>query len=313
MFIINNKYGKTNLNKSMLAFIHMRKCVGTTMISILRANYLLRHADITVALNIPRRFLNLDDLRFALRINPFILSIASHKLSPVGKLENLIPNIRYFAIFRDPKARYISDFLYKVEIEKRTLLNFEKFLSRERFNDHQTKAIAGISNVNAAIEMLEKRLWLVGISESFDEFLLMLKKKLSNSSFDIRYKSRRVATERNSKSRIFEKSSFDFSFKPRKVAIEHNTKGKILEKGFEKYEDIIYENNKNDYQLYNYVKDIIIPRQRKEYGDDLEKDLANFKKELITYKPDRFVEFLCLLYRRLYYNPLLKLYRCINS
>ena len=281
VLMIGENHRKIYDSRTLLAFVHIRKCAGTTLLSILRSNFFLTHLDIKPATKRHKRFLDDQDLGFALRINPFISSIAGHKVSPAARLETLVPNIRYITTFRDPRARYLSDYIYHVEVEKRPV-TFEHWLTIEQFKNCQTKAITGTSNVDNAIDAIEKQLWLVGICEAYDEFLLMLKKKLAIPGFDIRYKSRRVASDRKATDRARQ--------------IE-----------WDKYHDAIYENNRSDYELYNYVRQIVLPRQRSGYGAELERDLAEFKKELRGYRPNRLKEFVCCLYRNLYYGPLWKL------
>ena len=159
---------------------------------------------------------------------------------------------------------------------------FEKWLAIDAFKDYQTKALAGTANVSEAIEIIERRVWLVGIREAFDEFLLMLRKKLAIRDFDIRYKARRVASERQARN---DARQIDWA----------------------NYGDAIYENNRNDFELYNYVNRVILPRQRNWYGREMERDVAEFRKELLAYSPNRVRESACYLYRNLYSRPLRRL------
>jgi hypothetical protein len=233
--------------RRILAFVHIEKAAGTTLIHILRRNFFPAYCDVRPLSAASNRLFRAEDLKRTLRINPFIRCIGGHAVRPVGDLVEHYPGVRFITMLRDPARRYISQYQYLTN-EMKQRFTFQEFLDGEEFDNFQTRKIVGSEDVEAAKRMLSERFLLVGIMEQFDEFLLMLQKKLAPAKFDPAYQRLNIARD------------------------------KELGPGlFEQHHDEIMKRNRLDQLLYEYVKSEIIPSNRDWYGEMLEYDLDNFK------------------------------------
>ena len=169
-----------------------------------------------------------DDLKMLLRVNPFLCAIAGHSIVPYSDLADHFPDIRYITLLRDPVKRYISHYQYWVQVLKKEI-SFDKFLSLEDLHNFQTKKIAGSADLFAAKSIIREKIFLTGIVEEFDDFLIVLRDKLAQRHFDIKYERKNVAKSNLIKNRITQ--------------------------NFEKYKERIYSNNRIDNELYKFVKE----------------------------------------------------------
>ncbi len=94
---------------------------------------------------------------------------------------------------RDPILRYISQYIYNLEFLKNNIKNFDDYLSRKSEQNMQIKRIVGSENLGRAIEILKSHFLLVGITEEFDGFLLLLKNKLKPIKFEIGYQKKNIS------------------------------------------------------------------------------------------------------------------------
>jgi hypothetical protein len=234
--------------RPLLAFVHIEKAAGTTLIYLLRRHYLLRYADVRPLHAESEGVFRAADLRTYVRLNPFLLGIGGHSIRPFSDLD-AVRDIRYITILRDPVKRYLSQYRYW-----RTALKsdwtFERFLEHEPSHDFQTRKLAGSPDVGEAIRQLTSKPFLVGIAEEFDAFLVELKHWLNDQSFDIRYTRRNVTDE-----------------------------GKVESPdALQQFEARIRSNNARDIELYHYVVDTLLPRQRAAYAGDLAAAVTRFKE-----------------------------------
>jgi hypothetical protein len=216
-----------------------------------------------------------------LKMNPFIECITGHSVRPHSNLDEVFPNIKYITLFRNPLNHYISQ--YQERVRKTGKLPFEEFLKQDKRSNVQTKFIAGIEDVAAAKSILSKKFLAVGILEEFDEFLMLLKRKLHHRKWS-------------------------FSYTIVNVTKDKHTKESILRQ----YKDMIVEKEQCDIELYNYVKEMVLPKEKAMYGPDFEKDVKDFKgrnkhvNPLIRRYSDYFV-------RQLYYKPATGIVRVLNG
>ncbi|MBW1673565.1 MAG: hypothetical protein JRJ45_07930 [Deltaproteobacteria bacterium] len=216
-----------------------------------------------------------------MRINPFIMCIAGHSVNPYGDLQEQFPNLLFITLLRNPLMRYLSRFQYLIDkMGKR--FTFDEFLTYEEESNFQIKKIAGNESLDMAKAIL-KNSFLVGVVEEFDEFLVLLKKKLEPRIFDPRYE------------------------------IKNITKDKRKRQNFlEMHKDYIVQRNQIDIELYRYVKEDLLPKAKNAYGLKLEKDINNFRRAnrkgpVMT---KRHIDYIC---RKLYYEPITGFIRCING
>lgn len=252
----------------MLAFIHIEKSAGTTFKSILQRNYGAGFCDVRPLFgpsdkqfDPPARESYVEivrnggnpsqfgprDLKAYRQLAPWIHCVAGHSLRPCLGLEKAVAELQYVTILREPVSRYVSYYTYGTGTPRRPWnFSFEEYLSKPNFHNFQTKKIACRADIEAAKAILDKQFMMVGIMEEFDEFLCLLKRKIEPASFDISYQSLNTMRDRQ------------------KIDLTE-------------FSEIIRQNNRVDLELYAYVKETILPRQRAEYGADLRDVVASFK------------------------------------
>ena len=158
-----------------IAFCHVEKCGGTTLVKLLRQAYGIRHCDI-IPINPGVMEVTGDDLDAALRFYPWMNSVAGHCIrgrharSP-GKFEKF----RFYTLLRDPVKRYISDYCYHVDI-----LGYkgglEDWLQREDRRNFMTRVFSPTASVDEAVHVLSNCFSLIGFVEHYDDFLAGLEK-----------------------------------------------------------------------------------------------------------------------------------------
>ncbi len=222
----------------MYAFVHIEKAAGTTLIHILRRNFFMRYVDVRPLSPNSQSVFNAVDLKKYLKINPFTECIGGHAVTPFGNLEDVCSDIKYFTVLRDPVKRYLSQYEYTVHSMRRKI-TFEQFLKSKSWCDLQTTKIAGVADARKAIEILNKKFFVVGVVDQFDLFLATLRQAVTTKSLDISYEQKNIGVT------------------GKRVGI------------YEEYKDRILENNSQDSVLYEYCKNVLIPAQtRRFFGDE---------------------------------------------
>lgn len=267
-----------------LAFVHVPKTGGQTITySLLRSSFGIRHCDVLPWLgeNIVDPFLA-EDLRLVQRIHPRLDSIAGHSVMLYVDLYSVCPDIQYYAFVREPVAQYVSHYQY-IRQHVEPDLKFEDWLQRERYHNNQTKMFAGNASVSDAIKLIHKKCAFVGLTERFDESLLLFK-TLFAKNLNIAYESKNVASDRTIVRDLLARASTY---------------------------DAIAQFCQADLELYEYVANELYPTYQSEYGKTLEKDV-------VTYQSDRgrlqsYNILANRAYRNLVYKPARKLYRLLHS
>jgi hypothetical protein len=269
---------------SLLAFAHIHKAAGTTLLHILRRNFFLRHMDVRPFRKESNGVFRARDLQTCLRLNPFLRCISGHSVRTWSDLEALVPNVQYITILRDPINRFVSHFLYRQDVMKSTY-SLQEAIDREKDHNLQTKYIAGSDDLEAAKRMLEGRFLSAGVSEEFDAFLLLLRRKLEPAPFDISYVSQNLASRRG---------------KDRK---------EIARRIIEENHDALVEMHQVDLKLYDYLKNDLLPREKVEYGPAFERNLAEFQEQVRDRRHKTLRPYIDYAVRKCYYEPVTGLIR----
>jgi len=274
------------MNRRILAFVHINKAAGTTLTHILRLNFFITHVDVQVLSKASKEIFQVEDMKKIIIINPFVRSIAGHCVKPFSDLSDTFPGIRYITILRDPIQRTISHYQYSIE-KHRANFSFDDYLEMPASLNRQTRTIAGSNDITLAKKIIDNRFFLVGIVEEFDEFLLLLKKKLEPLKFRPGYRMQNVAKKDS----------------PIRADINRQ---------FDRYRQKIIQRNLLDIELYNYVKNEVLPKEKKAYGSTFEHDVVKFKSlpKCYTHNILRHMDYIC---RKCYYKPILKLIKRING
>lgn len=229
----------------MLAFMHIRKTGGLTMRAILRKNFGTNNCDCPIN-DVTHR----EDWEWIKRCYPNLSSLQGHAVRIGTELEEVFPNPQYFTIVRDPIKRCISHYQHAI-IHGQKQPALEEWVAK--ISNELCRAICGEANSDYAIEMIETRIGFVGMTETFNESMLLWKKWTGLPDLDLIYL-------------------------PKNIAKSYSTKDKILNDpeamGF------IREQNQEDLKLFEYIRENVYPRQKADYGETLAHDLAEYEQEL---------------------------------
>jgi hypothetical protein len=254
-----------------LVFIHMPKAAGSTLQRIIDRQYSgLKTFDID-GNGIPRVQASIDHLRSMSEAERAELRcVKGHVPYGIGKW--LREPVRYISMLREPVARAISDYnfaagdpahnLYKEVNEKSmSLLQYVEMRARLGLANLYTRMLGGCVNwenlalsgalPQSALESAKenvRKCACVGITERFDESVLLFKKKLGWSGCN--YVRQNVT--------------------PSKRIGRQEITGDV--------EEAIKEYYRLDIELYQYCRDIFYETIQKE-GHDFEVELAAFRKE----------------------------------
>jgi hypothetical protein len=263
----------------MLALVHIEKCGGTTLIDVLRRSFRLDHFDV-----IPRdhhaMLFTPNDLRDLRAFRPTVKSIAGHSVRVWADLETAAPGIQLITCLRDPVKRYVSDYCHFVD-RLGSRCDFAQWLEREDRHNFQTRSIAGESDLRAAIDLLETRFAAIGVLERFDDLLLklaLLVRRSMRTELDCWYE---IRNSRGSRPGSASTSELISSFREKIIAV-----------------------NAIDIQLYDYVRNVLVPRQDQEFGitnQDIPR--SQRPREWRVRWRDARRQLLYRLYRNLVYKP----------
>jgi hypothetical protein len=241
----------------MYAFVHVEKTGGTTMLSILRRSFGLRHCDLRMPLAKrskrrpdERTPASASELRRVKRLYRNLLGISGHAVKAYSDLELAAPDIRYVTILRDPVARYRSHFLNRGLNHSRE--DFEAWVSSDWTHNWQTKMIAGEANAQKAIDLVASRFGFVGITERFDESLVLLGEWFGDESFDPVYRPKNRLAEKR-RPRDIARERYDMSYLD---SVE--TSERLLEL------------NAEDVRLFDFCTRVVYADQVVRYPGDLE-------------------------------------------
>jgi hypothetical protein len=177
----------------MYAFVHIEKTAGSCLVTILRRVFGARHCDIRLPL-VKRRddygdhkvCVDANDLRRVKRLYRNLRGIAGHNVKPYADLHVECPEIQFFTVLRDPVRRFLSHFLNRGEGNDPAA--FDRWISANWVHNWQTKMIAGEPCAEKAIALLNSRFGYIGLTERFDESLVLLRQWLEEPQFRGEYR-----------------------------------------------------------------------------------------------------------------------------
>jgi len=265
----------------LFAFIHMEKAAGTTLTSALRRSFNTRHCDVRGWRNawiVEDDFFTAADMRRTRLLYPNLVSIAGHGIRPFSDLEDVCEDVRYYTILRDPVKRCASNYQYQVQVMKKSI-PFEEWIRHDRLRDMQTRRLVGSDDAAKACEMVAARVGFVGLVESYNETLVMLRRFFGDTKLSIEYSWENVAADPSIAQDLL-----------------NNPKTRAL----------LEDSNRSDMELYNHVKEVVYPKQKAEYGPSLASDVAKFELALKHGKPPGREPIRSALMRRYVYQPVVR-------
>ena len=265
----------------MLVFIHINKTAGRSVRYILRSSYGLRHCEVEpwhAPWTDPP--FSSQDLHHLRRYYPRLDSIAGHRVTGHVELHENGTVFKYFTFMREPIKTCASRFQYNVQYRGKTDLVFEEWIQKDWTRNSQTKMIAGVDDVNKAIQIIHDKNIFVGQTERFDESMVLVKERMAN---DLNISYRRV-----------------------NVARDNSIAENLLTNS--KTRQLLEDSQQVDIELYKYVRQELYPVYQREYGPSLEDDVIAFQQT----RENKFNSLNLTLSRSkqyLLYKPLLYLYR----
>jgi hypothetical protein len=275
----------------MYAFVHIEKTAGSCLNTILRRSFGTRHCDIRLPL-VKRRAdhrdhkvcVDANDLRRVRRLYRNLRGIAGHNVKPYSNLHVECPEIQFFTVLRDPARRFLSHFLNRGDGNGPDA--FERWISSEWVHNWQTKMIAGEPNAERAIDLICARFGFVGLTERFDESLVLLGAWLQEPDFRGEYQPINQLSEKT-RARDADRKARDMSYLE-----TDETRARIREV------------NSEDQKVYDFVASVIYPRQAAAYRGNLAAEVQRLQRR--NRAPEQLAEPVWGSFMRNYvYKPLL--------
>ena len=241
----------------MLAFIHVAKTGGQSVNLLLRSTFGAAYAralpwtgitpnDQAQDFVVPKY--GVEDFRRLKRICPFMRCVGGHAVTLWSGLHEVQPT-RYFAMMREPLRRGASHFQFHVRSD-RDPLPWERWLEWPVHQNHQVRMFARDGDPDVAIRAIEQHEVFVGLTERFDESLLILKRVVA-PELNIAY--RRINTAR-----------------------DNTITNQLLADPARREE--LRRMYAREIPLYEYVVNELYPRFRREYGPTLARDVEEFQR-----------------------------------
>jgi hypothetical protein len=230
----------------MLAFMHIRKTGGLTMRAILRKNFGTKNCDCPI-----NNVIQLEDWHWVKRCYPNLQSLQGHSVRIGAGLEQVFQKPRFFTIIRDPFKRSLSHYQHTMfhGSHNTPLKDWIGGISNEL-----CQAICGEENSQHAIDVIEEHIGFMGITEHYNESMLLWRKWTGFPDLDLIYKPKNLARTSEAKEKLLAD----------KEAVE-----------------LIHTHNQEDQRLFDYVCNTIYPRQKSGYGDSLSTDLKEYEQNLV--------------------------------
>jgi hypothetical protein len=249
----------------LYAFTHIDKTAGRTVRAVLRRSFGAGHCEIRTPYarrpadpNDRSVYVTGDDLRRVRRIYRHLRGIAGHNVKPYSDLDTACPGIRYFIFLRDPVKRYLSH--YKNKALQYDRADFDRWASLVAMQDFQTRTLAGEANAQKAIDLIGRRVGFVGLTDAFDESLLMLGRWLGDPDFRPEYRPvNRLADKSRARDAAREQADLSYLDDP-------TVRARLMEM------------NALDQQVYDFAVREFFDRQRLAYGDTLAADVAALRQ-----------------------------------
>jgi len=233
----------------VLVFIHINKTAGSTVRYILRSTFGVNHCEVEPwhAPWIDPPF-SIQDLQRLRKLYPHLKSIAGHRVTGYVDLQENGTEFKYFSFMRDPLKTCASRFQYNIQYRKKKDLVFEEWIQKDWTRNHQTKMFAGVTDIKKAIQIIKDKNIFVGLTERFDESMLLLKTLIVKN--------------------------LNISYRPVNVARKNSIAEGLLSN--ENTRQMLIEANQADLELYDFVKKELYPAFQREYGPNLEADVASY-------------------------------------
>ena len=238
----------------MLAYTHIPKTAGSTLTEILIKQYGAKLISI-----IPRKgqIYTYSNLKEDLQIYKDPSCIAGHYLKPFVDFKEFNDKMEWFTFLRHPIKTFISLYVHQFTgKDAKYKIEFSDWMTKFNRKNRMVNWIAGENNLEKAKEIIEKKIKFIGITEKFDESLILLKEKFN-----------------------FKSISYVRRMKTRDPLLISNITNNLT-----RFEDQIMLNNSLDFELYHYVLNKIFPAQIESIGYNKFSKLLEMKQNTFVNK-----------------------------
>jgi len=239
----------------MYAFIHIPKTAGSTVRALLRHSFGASHCDLRLPMHKrkPKEWIAAEDFKKALQVYRQPAGICGHRVTAFNQLETVVPDLRYFTILRDPVKRFVSRFLHshRGRVDQCTPDDLKSFCADPLERNVQTRWLCGYEDAVSAISIIDQKLGFVGLTERFDESMVMFRAWLGSADLKVGYITTNVGKEKPS--------------------------WPILEDP--ELAEVVREANQADLELYRHAAEHTFAKQVKNYGAGLEADVLRLREK----------------------------------
>ena len=258
------------MSHKIIMFSHIPKTAGTSLKFLLRRYFGTKQMDAIHNKNQKDSSYQPNDLKNEKWLYSRLGLVAGHCVKPHVDFKDLNNDLEWFTFLRKPTKRFISHYIHEQTNlnpnYKMDLIDWSKRYKRQNWS---VRMIAGEENLNKAQDMLHEKFKFIGLTESFDESVLLMKN-------------------------AFQLHGFDTSLKTNKMTIRDSGLKSYIHENYHIYEEIINENNILDNELYDYfIKNI---------WEDQKEKFKYFNENEIKINHNKNIKF-GFLHRNLIYKP----------
>ncbi len=234
----------------ILAYAHIAKAGGSTLIHQLRSHFGWRHIDVLYR-GSPRDAFPVyrsGDLNKDLRICPGLVSMAGHALTPSEDFGDNESRLSWYTFVREPKSRSFSQYLQDLRVGAMPAsTTFRAWMDEEllgrRNRNAQTKQLSASESAVEAISMIAAKNMFVGITEMYDDSLRLFSLLRDLQGLPLGYGSAK---------NVQASSKLRSEFSEREPDLE----------------SLLEEHNREDLKLYQYVVQEYWPQMVKRAGGE---------------------------------------------
>jgi hypothetical protein len=238
----------------MYAFIHIPKTGGSTVRALLRHSFGASHCDLRAPMHKRKshEWIAAKDFKKALRVYRQPAGICGHRVAAFNQLETVVPDLRYFTLLRDPVKRCVSRFLHlhRSHVDQCTPDDLKRFCVDPLERNVQTRWLCGSEDAASAISIMDQKLGFVGLTERFDETMVMFHAWLGSADLKVGYKTINVGKAKPS--------------------------WPILEDP--ELAEVVREANQADFELHRHAAEHTFAKQVNNYGAGLEADVVRLRE-----------------------------------
>lgn len=191
-----------------------------------------------------------DDLRRLRRLCPWLRCVGGHPVALWSDFGAVAPTT-WFTFLREPLARGASHFQYNLRDPTGRARRWDEWVQWPVHQDHQLKMLSPVADVDDAIARIVRDRVFVGLTEHFDESLILLK-RLVLPQLNIAYRRTNTAEDPA----------------PANAMLADPAVVGELERMYAK-----------EIALYRWVREEWYPRFQREYGPTLTADVAAFRRD----------------------------------